>query len=164
MRALEQIYKKYRLDVYRYLLSLTHDEDTAEDLLSDCCVIALCKLPFFRGDSSIKTWLFGIARNCYLRYIKRLRKTAALQDLVEVYIEEDITSHLLSKQAAERARELIMQKDERTQAIMNMRIEGYAYKEIAARLGMSEGAARVIEHRAKNQLRAQLKKEGYEIE
>lgn len=118
----------------------------------------------FQGDSSIKTWLFGIARNCYLRYIKKLRKTAALQDLVEVYIEEDITSHLLSKQAAERARELIMQKDERTQAIMNMRIEGYAYKEIAARLGMSEGAARVIEHRAKNQLRAQLKKEGYEIE
>ena len=130
----------------------------------DAIIIALCKLPFFRGDSSIKTWLFGIARNCYLRYIKRLRKTAALQDLVEVYIEEDITSHLLSKQAAERARELIMQKDERTQAIMNMRIEGYAYKEIAARLGMSEGAARVIEHRAKNQLRAQLKKEGYEIE
>ena len=164
MSALEQIYKKYRLDVYRYLLSLTHDEDTAEDLLSDCLIIALCKLPFFRGDSSIKTWLFGIARNCYLRYIKKLRKTAALQDLVEVYIEEDITSHLLSKQAAERARELIMQKDERTQAIMNMRIEGYAYKEIAARLGMSEGAARVIEHRAKNQLRAQLKKEGYEIE
>ena len=164
MSALEQIYKKYRLDVYRYLLSLTHDEDTAEDLLSDGFIIALCKLPFFRGDSSIKTWLFGIARNCYLRYIKRLRKTAALQDLVEVYIEEDITSHLLSKQAAERARELIMQKDERTQAIMNMRIEGYAYKEIAARLGMSEGAARVIEHRAKNQLRAQLKKEGYEIE
>ena len=97
MSALEQIYKKYRLDVYRYLLSLTHDEDTAEDLLSDCFIIALCKLPFFRGDSSIKTWLFGIARNCYLRYIKRLRKTAALQDLVEVYIEEDNTSHLLSK-------------------------------------------------------------------
>lgn len=49
MSALEQIYKKYRLDVYRYLLSLTHDEDTAEDLLSDCFIIALCKLPFFRG-------------------------------------------------------------------------------------------------------------------
>ena len=40
MSALEQIYKKYRLDVYRYLLSLTHDEDTAED----CFIIALCLL------------------------------------------------------------------------------------------------------------------------
>ena len=59
--ALEQLYLAYRQDVYRYLCSLTRNASDAEDLLSETFLRALTRLPFFRGDCSAKTWLFGIA-------------------------------------------------------------------------------------------------------
>ena len=50
MLAIEKLYEKYRQDVYRYLLSLTRDTDVAEDLLSECFLIVIRKLPFFAGN------------------------------------------------------------------------------------------------------------------
>lgn len=41
--------------------------------------------------------------------------------------------------------------------------QGYSYAEIAARLGISESSARVIEHRTRTWLKQQLAKEGYDL-
>ena len=58
-------------------------------------------------------------------------------------------------------RVLLTQKDERSSRVLYMRAEGYTYAEIAARLGISENSARVIEHRTRTWLKATLQKEGY---
>ena len=67
MRAVEELYATYRDDLFRYLCSLTHDPAQAEDLLSETFLQALQSAGSFRGRSSEKTWLFGIARNLWLR-------------------------------------------------------------------------------------------------
>ena len=77
----EELYRIYKQDVYGYLLSLTRDPSLAEDLLSETFLKAIQSLPKFRGDSTSKTWLLGIARNLWLQELRRRRKTVEYSDL-----------------------------------------------------------------------------------
>ena len=86
--ALEQLYLAYRQDVYHYLCSLTRNASDAEDLLSETFLRALKRLPFFRGDCSAKTWLFGIARNVWLESLRRRRPQLDLDDLIDWYLAD----------------------------------------------------------------------------
>ena len=52
---------------------------------------------------------------------------------------------------------------DRARRVVQLRAEGYSYAEIAARLGISESSARVIEHRTRTWLKQQLAKEGYDL-
>lgn len=67
---LEELYRRYRMDLYRYLCFLTHDPVQAEDLLSETFVRVIKRLPTFRGECEVKTWLFGIARNIWVVYLR----------------------------------------------------------------------------------------------
>jgi len=163
MIVFEQLYQKYKQDVFRYLLSLTHDKSVAEDLLSECFIIAMRKLPLFRGESTVKTWLFGIARNCWLQYLRKDHPTIPYGEIAMKAVVEDISDSSYTKEIAERIVSLIKEKDERTQIIVKMRIDGYSYREIAERLQVSEGSVRVIYHRTKKQLRDQLSREGFDL-
>ena len=159
--ALEQLYLAYRQDVYRYLCSLTRNASDAEDLLSETFLRALKRLPFFRGDCSAKTWLFGIARNVWLESLRRRRPQLDLDDLIDWYLEDRLSADSDARAALCRVRELLAQKDERSSRIIFLRAEGYTYAEISTQLGISENSARVIEHRTRTWLKATLQKEGY---
>ncbi|MFI3200550.1 MAG: RNA polymerase sigma factor [Eubacteriales bacterium] len=63
---MKDLYEKYKLDVYKYLYSLTRDKLLAEDLTSETFLAVLKSLHTFKGNSSVKTWIFGIARNKWL--------------------------------------------------------------------------------------------------
>lgn len=163
MDSIEYLYETYRTDVFRYLMGLTRNADLAEDLLSETFCTALTALDDFRGDGSVKSWLFTIARNKWLDYLRK-RSPISDIDLTEIYIAdtapgpEQIAQY---KEAAQRLQELLSREDQRTQTIVKMRIEGYSYYEIARKLNIRENSARVIDFRARKKLREQLTKEGY---
>ena len=71
MELIEQLYEENHRELYNYLLRLTGDSLLSEDLLSETFLQAIRSIPSFRGDSSIKTWLFGVARNCWLQYLRK---------------------------------------------------------------------------------------------
>ena len=86
---LEELYRRYRMDLYRYLCFLTHGPVQAEDLLSETFVRVIKRLPTFRGECEVKTWLFGIARNIWLESLRRRHQSVSLDDLMERYITDD---------------------------------------------------------------------------
>ena len=149
---LEELYRRYRMDLYRYLCFLTHDPVQAEDLLSETFVRVIKRLPTFRGECEVKTWLFGIARNIWLESLRRRHLAVSLDDLMERYITDDA----LTETTAAR------QKDERTRSVVYLRAQGYSYQEIAQKLQITEASARVVEHRTRAWLKATLQKEGYD--
>lgn len=55
MKMIEKLYTVYRDDVYRYLVSLTHDAARAEDLLSETFLQALQSIDRFEARSGEKT-------------------------------------------------------------------------------------------------------------
>ena len=161
MLEIEQLYQMYKEDVFRYLVSLTHNPALSEDLLSEIFVIAIRRIGTYRGDASIKTWLFGIARNVWLQQLRRQNKDIDSSALFEIYVTDGIEQAFIDKEIIKRINELLGEKDERTKQIIYMRAEGYAFAEIGKKLGISENSARVIEFRTKRWLEEKLLEEGF---
>lgn len=61
-RALEELYSRYSTAVFGYLLALTPDRRIGEEVLQDTFVAAWRSASGYQGRSSVRTWLFGIAR------------------------------------------------------------------------------------------------------
>lgn len=160
MRAVEELYATYRDDLFRYLCSLTHDPAQAEDLLSETFLQALQSAGNFRGQSSEKTWLFGIARNLWLRALRRRRPTVPLEDLAGLAAGEEPADAAAARMLRDRIRTLLAQKDERTRAIVLQRMQGVPFETIARALGISAGSARVMDYRTRQWLKETLRKEG----
>lgn len=164
MDSVEYLYETYRSDVYRYLLGMTRDPDLAEDLLSETFCTAILSLETLRNDGAVKSWLLTIARNKWLDHVRKRRPISDV-DLTELYIADTAPGpeqRAIQKEAARRLQSLLSREDQRTQTVVRMRIEGYSYFEIAQKLGIREGSARVIDFRARKKLREQLIEEGYD--
>ena len=140
--------------------SLTHDPAQAEDLLSETFLQALQSAGSFRGQSSEKTWLFGIARNLWLRALRRRRPTVPLEDLAGLAAGEEPADAAAARMLRDRIRTLLAQKDERTRAIVMQRMQGVPFETIARALGISAGSARVMDYRTRQWLKETLRKEG----
>ena len=72
----EEIYRAYFADVYRYILALSRDAQTAEEVTQETFVRALTAIDGFRGECQIRVWLCQIARNQYLSLCRERRKFA----------------------------------------------------------------------------------------
>lgn len=67
-----------------------------------------------------------------------------LQDLINLYISENVEKETINKEATERVIELLKEEDERNRDIVIMRINGYSYYDIGIKHNISENSARVI--------------------
>ena len=161
LNYIEELYMLYKKDIYLYLMSLTHNHTLSEDLLSETFIRAIKCIPTFKGKSSVKTWLFGIARNVWLQHLRSHRVTVEYDDLIEVYVKDNLEDGIITKETIKRMKELLDQKEERVKKIVWMRVDGIPFGEIAKKLNISENSARVIDFRTKQELKTVLKKEGY---
>jgi RNA polymerase sigma-70 factor, ECF subfamily len=160
---MKTIYEQYKHDVYSYLLSLTHNKSLSEDLTSEVFLGAIKALPAFRGTSSIKTWLFSIARNKWYEHLRKSKKELVSLDFMRFYLLEDtsLEAALITNELADRIYALLEQELAISKDIVFMRVHGYSYYEIAQKHNVSESSARVIHFRTLGRIRAHLLKEGY---
>ena len=161
-QILKTLFEEYYMDLYRYLFGLCHDVSLTEDLVSETFLEAVKSIVSFRGQSDIKTWLFSIARHRWCGYLRKKKRQPQVQPY-EWLCDSTLTtpeSDYITAELTGRIRELIAQQPARTAGILQMRLEGYSFHEIANRYGISESSARVIDFRAKAQIRDVLKKEG----
>lgn len=158
---LKKIYEEYKQDVFKYLVSLTHDTSLSEDLVSETFLGALKSLHKFKGESSIKTWLFSIARNKWYEYLRKEKSNISIDDLAYNYIlsESDLDDVLIKKELYNKIINLLKSEPPRTEDIILMRIKGYSYFEIGKKHNISESSARVIDYRAKKKIKEILIKE-----
>lgn len=74
-----ELYEKYKNAIFLYLYRSTLNQHIAEDLTQDTFLKAFQSLSSFRGESSLKTWLFKIARNTYINFSKKKQTNMELQ-------------------------------------------------------------------------------------
>jgi RNA polymerase sigma-70 factor (ECF subfamily) len=160
---MKTIYEQYKHDVYSYLLSLTHNKSLSEDLTSEVFLAAIKALPSFRGASSIKTWLFSIARNKWYEHLRKSKKELASEDFMRIYLSEDISLEavMITNELVGWIYAFLEQEPANSKDIVFMRVHGYSYFEIAQKHNISESSARVIHFRTLGRIRANLLKEGY---
>jgi RNA polymerase sigma-70 factor, ECF subfamily len=70
-RALEQLIIRYQSLLWRYARRMCGLDAEAEDVLQDTLLAAVRGFPQFRGDASVRTWLFSILRHACFRVHRR---------------------------------------------------------------------------------------------
>lgn len=78
VQSINEIYQQYAQTVFKYLMTLTHSVDIAEELTQETFYQATKSIDRFDQSCKITTWLCAIARNNFLAY---QRKHPAMEDL-----------------------------------------------------------------------------------
>jgi RNA polymerase sigma-70 factor, ECF subfamily len=159
LRSLDELYRRYRGPIQHYLYQLCGSVDTAEELTQATFLRACAGLLSFRGECSVATWLFRIARNLYLDSLRRPSPTRIDTDELLAIPDRAPDGDPARSYAAAEQRSLIgmalAQLPERYRTILLLRdAEGLAYAEIADVLGISLSAVKVNLFRARAAFRA----------
>ena len=156
----EALYRKYLAQVYSYAFYELRDHHEAEDATERTFLAALTNLIRFEerarpidgeGASTFRVWLFQIARNAVAERRRRAYRhpeaplEAAATVAAPVDIEGDAARH---DEAAAAWLAVGRLPDDRRRALILRFVDEMSTAEIAGILGRSEGAVRVLIHRA----------------
>lgn len=149
--------------VYRHCLQMLKNTADAQDAAQEAMLKAFRGLPAFEGNSELATWLFKIAHNVCLDFLKkayRQREGTSLDGLHDAGFDPP-AADLSPEEAYERQsekdalREAVLSLPERQQAILSLRYgDGMSYGQIARAMRMSLGTVKSALSRAKEDLRA----------
>jgi RNA polymerase sigma-70 factor (ECF subfamily) len=86
-RALQTLYSRHHVRIFRFALRFLNDEAAAEDTVSEVFIDVWRQAERFEGRSQVTTWLLAIARNKALSLLRR-RSSEELDDEVAEFIED----------------------------------------------------------------------------
>ena len=156
MEDIQKLYELYSVDIYKFILSLSKDTYIAEDVMQSTFLSAIKSLDTFKGKSSVKTWLIGIAKNEYYTYRRKNPLSNSLEDVgANNFIYKEEYNHNYNTVINE-----ISKLDQTNKEIAILRlINDLTFKEIGLITGKSENYCRVSFFRIKKKLWEVLKDE-----
>ena len=154
-RALEELFRRYEPPVVRYLQRLTHDADAADDLFQDSFLRAYANLGRYDARRPFRPWLYRIATNVALDWLRRRTRAEAAQ--VPPPGEPSVDSEVVERALARRVEAAVaaLSVDHRTVFVLR-HYQGLDYAEIAQICGSPEGTVRSRMHYAIRALRGKL--------
>ena len=153
----ERIYRDYFDTVYRYALALTRDVHAAEELTQETFFKAMQAIDGFRGDSSVKTWLCGIAKNAFLSD-QRKKRPEALDEQPERADEAAGPEALaLDRDESRRIHRALHALPEPYKEVFSLRVFGQlSFRDIGELFGKTDNWACVVYHRARAKIQTEL--------
>ena len=155
----EEMYRLYFKDVYLFILAMSKSPDIAEEITQETFFKVLKNINKYRGECSVKTWLFQIAKNTYLSHIKKT-KHQETEDKIsdsESSSQHSMESMCISKDEALSIYKVLHYLEEPYTEVFTLRTLGeLSFREIGEIFGRKEGWARVTYHRAKSKIREQI--------
>ena len=142
--AFAEIMKSYQKPILRYLFRLTGDYEMAADLAQETFIKAYKGITRLNTDLAFRTWLYRIATNTALQYLRRKKLFSLILfnnsrnsniPICEINTEQSFES-IAIKEA------LLRVPQEQRMCLTLHYIEGFQYREIAQTLRISEEAVR----------------------
>ncbi len=172
-QAFERLLDQYQQPVYRFVYRLLEDPADAPDVTQEVFVKVFRKVGEFRGDASLKTWIYRIAINeasNRRRWFARHRKNEVSVDSAaelgvadaEWFIDRRGTPFdLLSREEVRIAiHKTLGEIDQRLRVAVILRdIEGLSYNEIADTLQVSLGTVKSRILRGREAMKSKLRRE-----
>jgi len=171
--AYERLVADHSGDVYALLFRLTSDGEEARDLTQETFLRAFQSINRFRGEASLKTWIYRIAinqaRNRWRWWRRRRREATVSLDATDEQRERPLAATLASndglspeEETLAREREaqlrgaLLKLRSSYREAVILRDVEGFSYDEIAETLQISIGTVKSRISRGRLELRRQL--------
>ncbi|MBM7701683.1 RNA polymerase sigma factor SigX [Metabacillus iocasae] len=170
--AFDHLYEEYHQDVFQFLVYMVRDRSQAEDLVQEVYIRVFKSYDRFEGKSHEKTWLFSIARNVAIDFLRK--QTSWKKRVMNMF---DWTSNQLAdykplpEEIAIQSEQVAMMYqcldtctvDQRSVIILRY-IQSLSIHETATILGWTESKVKTTQHRAIHALRKEMenlsKKEG----
>ncbi len=162
--AFGSLVQKYQDRLYNTIVHVSGSRDDASDIVQEAFVQAFLKLETFQQSSAFYTWLYRIAFNVAITHHRRRRPLGSLDHLREQSGQEVVDRSGGPVEALERTervgqiREAIAALGDEHRSVLVLReIEGCCYETIADILQIPVGTVRSRLHRARAELREQLR-------
>ncbi len=154
--AYAELINRYKNALYRHCFAIVRNEDAAEDIAQDSFITAYYKLADYNSQYRFSTWLFKIATNKALNWLKKTGREVAADDQVIARIASTLPSPAKLAEQAE-LHEAVKRLQPRYRAVISLYYwQGLSYHEIATVLGAPSGSVKGWMSRAKNELRKEL--------
>jgi len=170
MAAFDALTRKYRERLYGVVYNILSNRDDAMDIVQDSFIKAFSAINSFRGGSAFYTWLYRIAVNMSITFLKRsrLRRFFSLDNSDEEFASGEVLEKLSVNCGGEKKLLLNELKEKLNEALQTLsikhrtvvvlfEIEGLSHQEIAEITKTSEATVRTRLHYAKQQLQSLLK-------
>lgn len=154
--AYAQLVDRYKNALYHHCFAIVRQEDVAEDIAQDTFITAYYKLRLYNPAFRLSTWLFKIATNKALTWLKKAaRETAADDDMIA-----NIASHHTPPDVEAQYGELhaaVGKLQPTYRSVISLYYwQGLSYQEIATVLSAPTGSVKSWMRRAKQELRKEL--------
>jgi RNA polymerase sigma-70 factor (ECF subfamily) len=163
-QALGTLLERYAPAITRFSVKMCRNPEDAQDVLQETLAAAARGLGDFRGDASLSTWLFTVARSFCIK--KRRTSKHAPERIVPLEDAQGTVAApagtapdevAASRQAVEALEQALAALDPDQREVLLLRdVEGLAAKEAAAIVGISVGALKSRLHRARAELRTRM--------
>jgi RNA polymerase sigma-70 factor (ECF subfamily) len=170
--AFRELVRRYERPVFSLVFRMVRDRETAEDLAQDTFVKVLNHIDRYSPDFKFSSWLFKIANNVAIDWLRRRRldtvsmdgsphaSTAGEIEASALELEADqetALEELESRELGAAIEQAIARlRPEYRACIMLRHVEDRSYEEIAATLDLPLGTVKTYIHRARHELRKAL--------
>ena len=154
-KALIRVYKKYQPSIFNFVRSQINNYQTAEELTQDIFIDFIEALRDFRFQSSLKTFLFSIAKHKIVDQIRKRKIKNILFSKLPSYIVESlkvvfIDEEIDKKELREKITKILSSLPNDYRVILRLKyIEGIKVNEIAEKLKMNFKATESLLFRAR---------------
>ncbi len=152
----ERLYNAYYMRVFSYVMTLSGDRQSSEEITQETFFRAFSKSSEFRNESDEVTWLCAIAKNCFVDETRRRNKTGPIPEELPssgLSIEQQVTD----RDSSFRIHAALHTMDEPYREVFELRIFGeLSFSQIGTIFGKTENWARVTYHRAKLKLQERM--------
>lgn len=167
-KAYSKLTQKYQKPLYFHVSKMIRDPDFAEDLVQDIFLKAFKSLKNYKNDHAFSTWLYRIARNHTIDYLRK-KKIETLSIHVDDYDESHASIQIadessftdqpmIRRERRNKVYEAIYQLPEKYRDIIIKRhIEEKSYQEIAAEIDIPLGTVKAHLFRARELLYKYMK-------
>ena len=154
MMDMDSIYREQANAVFKYLMTLCYEEDTAQELTQETFYQAVKSADKYNGSCKVSTWLCQIAKHLWYQELdRRKRKGTSQLDENLVSPKAALEEELCIKEEKMELFRKVHVLEETAKEVVLLRLTGeFSFREIGDIFGKNENWARVTFYRAKQNL------------
>lgn len=156
----DELVRRHQVKIHDLCYKMIRNYDDARDLAQETFIKGFRKINTFRGQSKFSTWLYRIAMNNCLNFLKKQRPTEQLYEEIRVGKSDDPVQIFKNKRFREQLREAVATLPEVQRAVFTLRtLEDLTYEEVSEILKKPISTIKVNHHLAVKNLRNRMKAE-----